>query len=400
MSKRVSYVVAGLSWFAMAASSCAQPPLDDSRSAGRATSAPTRPGADDTPADGLSSDQWRRLDASMERALAYLASQQQRDGSFPTAAHAQPAVTSLCVLAFMAHGHNPGEGPHGKNLDRAVDFIVASQKANGLVSRVGPVGTRITRNVTHQIGVATVYNHAISSLALAEVYGMSPGRRSQYVQRAIDRSLAATLEMQRWPKDLAYDKGGWRYVDDWDQTDSDLSITGWQLMFLRSARNAGFEVPSAAIEDAVGYVRRTFDEQYGAFGYMIDRGDCRSRGMAGAGVLALGHAGFHDSVEAQRTGKWLMGYSFDQYNGSEGFSRDRYHYSLFNCCQGMYQLGSPYWEEFFPRTVTAVLAHQRGDGSWEAESRQTDRMFGMSYTTALVALSLGAPNQLLPVFQR
>jgi hypothetical protein len=66
----------------------------------------------------------------------------------------------------------------------------------------------------------------------------------------------------------------------------------------------------------------------------------------------------------------------------------------------MHQMGSPYWDKFFPRTVASLLAHQQSDGSWEAESLQRDRPFGNSYTTALVVLSLGASNQILPVFQR
>ena len=97
----------------------------------------------------------------------------------------------------------------------------------------------------------------------------------------------------------------------------------------------------------------------------------------------------------------MLNYSFEVYNGNEPFPRrERYHYSLFMCCQGMYQMGSPYWEQFFPRTVRAVLANQRPDGSWDAESFQRDRRFGNSYTTALVILAVGAPNQLLPIFQR
>jgi hypothetical protein len=122
--------------------------------------------------------------------------------------------------------------------------------------------------------------------------------------------------------------------------------------------------------------------------------------MAGAGILALAHAGFHNSFEAQQTGQWLLKHGLERYNDNQGLNGDRYHYSLFACCQGMYQLGSPYWEEFFPRTVAAVLAHQQPDGSWDAESYQRDRQFGDCYTTALVVLSLGAPNQFLPVFQR
>jgi len=368
------------------------------REGARRTTAARR--GDDTPRNPLSPAEWQRVDAAVNRGLVFLASQQQPDGSFPTMPHAQPGVSSLCALGFMAHGHNPGDGQYGEQLDRTIDFILSCQKPNGLLTLYGPEGPRITRNVSHEIGVAAAYNHAIASLTLCEVYGMGRSKRTAPIEQVINKSIVAALEMQRWPKDAGYDQGGWRYVDNFDQSDSDLSVTGWYIMFLRSARNAGFNVPKKAIDDAIGYVRRSFARDYGAFSYTVGTGRSPSRGTAGAGILALGHAGFHNSFEAQRTGQWLMQYSFEVYNDNLGLDRDRYHYSLFNCCQGMYQLGSPYWEQFFPRTVRTVLDHQMADGSWDAESYQRDRPFGNSYTTALVLLSLGAPNQLLPVFQR
>ena len=356
-------------------------------------------------ADVLSADEWRRVDGAVHRAMQWLAAQQQPDGSFPTLAQGQPGVTALCVLAFMAHGHLPGEGPYGARLQRATGFIVSCQKPNGLVTLVGPDGPQITRNVVHEIGVAAAYNHGIGSLTLSELYGVARPADSNRLKEAISLSIRATLEMQRWPKDRAIDQGGWRYVDDFNTEDSDLSITGWQLKFLRSARNAGFDVPKKSIDDAVDYVRRTFSRRYGAFGYAAgDHSDFRSRGMAGAGILALAHAGYHNAPEAVRSGDWLMQYNFDDYNQIEPFTQswknDRYHYGLFNCCQGMYQLGGRHWEAFFPRAVKTVLANQQADGSWPAENHHHDAQFGNAYTTALVLLTLGAPNQLLPIYQR
>jgi hypothetical protein len=135
------------------------------------------------------------------------------------------------------------------------------------------------------------------------------------------------------------------------------------------------------------------------------RQDLRSRAMAGAGILALAHAGFHGAPEATKSADWLLKYNFDNYNEVEMFTQttwpiDRYHYSLFNSCQAMYQLGGKYWQQFFPRTVRTLPANQQPDGSWPAESHFNDAQFGNSYTTALVVLSLGAPNQFLPIFQR
>ena len=50
--------------------------------------------------------------------------------------------------------------------------------------------------------------------------------------------------------------------------------------------------------------------------------------------------------------------------------------------------------------ILALLANQQQDGSWAAESHFHDAQFGNAYTTALVVMSLGAPNQLLPIYQR
>jgi Prenyltransferase and squalene oxidase repeat len=370
--------------------------------------APVMPSSaqDDVPPTAVLSDaQWGEVDASVERGLAWLASQQQRDGSFPTLPTGQPGVTSLCVMAFLAHGHVPGTEPYGPNVERALDYILNCQKENGLITFVGPRGPQISRQIAHDVGSPATYNHAISSLTISELYGMSHTQASDRMEAAITKSLAATLEMQNWPKQHASDKGGWRYINKFDEWDSDLSVTGWYLMFLRSARNAGFDVPAQAIDEAVKYIRDCFDQQRGTFMYINDTHESRSRGMAGAGILALAHAGFHHSVEAEKTGQFLLRQDFTQYNQIESFGQtdwqhDRYHYAVFNCCQGMYQLGGRYWSEFFPPVARTLVANQQRDGSWPADIHIADGKFGNCYTSALVIISLGAPNQLLPIFQR
>jgi hypothetical protein len=358
-----------------------------------------------SPADVLSAEEWRRVDQAVERALEWLASQQDADGSFPTIPNGQPGVSSLCTMAFIAHGNVPGDGRYGSQLERAADYVLTCQKENGLFALMGPDGPELARFVAeHEIGVCAAYNHAIASLLMSEMYGMMSAARAKPVERAVERALRVSLAMQRWDKDRAADHGGWRYLDDSDDIDSDLSITGWELMFLRSARNAGFDVPKQPINDAVAYIRRCYSADYGTFGYINDGNDRRSRGMAGAGILALAHAGFHHSNEAQQSGKWLLEHDFNEYNAflqlGQPQGHDRYHYGLFNSTQAMYQLGGEYWQAFFPPTVRTLLENQQPDGSWPSDSHWHDGQFGNAYTTALVVMTLGAPNQLLPVFQR
>jgi hypothetical protein len=359
---------------------------------------------DDTPSDVLPPEEWRRVDAAVERGLAFLATHQQPDGSFRTIEQGQPGVTSLCMMAFIAHGHVPGDGKYGKQLERAANFVLSCQKPCGLVVSVGQEGPTIDRNVNGGPGTTAAYNHAISSLLLSEYYGMSQPPKSEQIKKAINKALAATLQMQRWSKDLPEDRGGWRYITDVGLHDSDLSITGWNLMFLRSARNAGFDVPREPIDDAIKYIRRTYKPKLGRFTYTTGRDSNGSRGMSGAGILALAHAGFHNSPEAQSAGAWVLSQTFEPYNKSIQFNSDRtldhYHYAVFSCCQGMYQLGGGYWEKFFPRIVPILLANQQADGSWPPDSQKWDAPYGSDYTTALMVMSLGASNQLLPIFQR
>jgi hypothetical protein len=355
--------------------------------------------SDNKPASVLSAAQWRRVDRAVNRALAWLARQQRPDGSFPTLESGQPGVSSLCILGYSAHGHVPGKGQYGNAVARAANYVLSCQKENGLVSLLGPEGPQLSRLVSHEIGSCASYNHGISSLVLSELYGMSPPELAHRLDKAIQKSLDATFQMQQWPKN-ADDRGGWRYIDRFDNIDSDLSVTGWQLMFLRSARNAGFNVPKNQIDEAVAYVRHNFDPREGTFLYSKRRPSL-TRSMAGAGILALAHAGYHNSEEARRAGDWILRHGFERYNATiPGQNSDRYHYGLFNCCLAMYQLGDKYWERFYPPAVEAVLANQQSDGSWPVDSQYHDSPYGKSYTTALVVIMLGAPNQLLPIYQR
>ncbi len=349
--------------------------------------------------DVLSDEEWRRVDAAIARANRWIVSTQGRNGEFPTQSQGQPGVTSFGALALLAQGVMPDRGEYGENLSRAISYVIRCQKQSGLIAFVSPNTPQIPRRVSHLTGTTAVYNHAISSLMLSEAYGSMDIERSGEIQEAIERALKVTLAEQARPKRKQENHGGWRYLHQFDVSDADLSIIGWQLMFLRSAKNAGFDVPEQPIKDAVACVQRHFVHERQGFEYTVGGGSL-SRAMTGAGILALAHAGYHDTPEARQAGKTLLGYSFQDYNRSSG-DLDRYHYSLFLCTQAAYQMGDDYWHQFCPATFRTLLASQNSNGSWEPERTiHNDDVYGSVYTTALVVLSLSAPNQLLPIFQR
>lgn len=358
-----------------------------------------------SPSAVLTEAEWQRVNDSVDLALDWLISQQNSDGQFPSVPTGQPGATGICVLAFLAQGHLPGNGKYGAELQRAVDYIVSCQKPYGLLANIAPFGTQMSRSVNHDVGFTAAYNHAIAGLVLSESYAMASREQTRQIEPVIESALKASYEMHDWPKDRSIDNGGWRYLDNYDDRDSDLSITGWQLMFLRSAKNAGFEVPEERIDRAIAYVRRCFIRQNGTFTYAIEGRSRASRGMSGAGILALAHSGLHHTPEAQQAGEWILRAGFDNYNSrGQVYDRsvrdDRYFYGLLTCSQAMYQLGDRYWSDFFPPMAAELIANQNLDGSWDRENHRNDGMFGNAYTTAIGVLALSASNQLLPIFQR
>jgi len=348
-------------------------------------SAPVAPGKLLPPA------QRRRVDRAVDRALAYLVSQQRPDGSFPTHRQAQPGVTALCVQSLLARGHLPGAGPYGRSLDRAIGYMLSCQRSNGLISRMPPERTLVPHGASH----TGMYNHSITGVVLCEAYGMADPQTSARLGAVIDKALAFTRRRQTEAKPDPVDRGGWRYLRPKVGADSDLCVTSWQLMFLRAARNAGFQVPAEQIDEAMGFVRSCFLPARGGFNYVHPkwRHDWMTPGMAGSGVLSLSLGGRHNSPMAQSTGRWILRSNFDNPRRSHFF------YGGYYCSQAMFQLGGEHWRRFYPRVSRVLLECQRRDGSWGPHTK-TDRVWGKPYATALGVQALMVPYQLLPVYQR
>jgi len=349
----------------------------------------------------LSPEEWNRLDRAVDRGLSFITRQQEADGSFPTKADGQPGVTSLCIMALLARGHQPAKGPYGSRLERAIDYVLDMQDPQvGSLMADRWVGNRIQRvGDGMPRSFAGNYNHGIAGVMLGEVYGMTDAKRHERIREAILKALDYTRKQQLRPKRNPDEHGGWRYVHSVPENDADLSITAWQLMFLRSARNAEFNVPKEWVTQAVEYVHRSFDAEQKGFLYALSGGEryC-SRGMVGAGIVCLALGGEHQSETTKMAGDWILRSSFEPYNG---YSRpeDRYHYGAFYCSQAMFQLGGDYWKRFFPKLLRVLTDAQRADGSWALEVPD-DGEYGNVYTTSLAVLTLATPYQMLPIYQR
>jgi hypothetical protein len=206
------------------------------------------------------------------------------------------------------------------------------------------------------------------------------------------------LRSQAQPKDQR-NLGGWRYMP--DSRDSDLSVTVWQLMALRSAKNAGLDVPKEAIERAVGYVKRCFKGKKGPDGKpdptglgacAYEPGQNPEYAMAAAGLLSLQVCGDYESPEVAASADWLKGRKLEW--NSEWFFYGTYYYS-----QGMFQRGGDYAAHGRREVEAVILPKQAPDGSWLGQHGQ-ERGAGRVYGTAMAILCLAVRNHYLPIYQR
>jgi hypothetical protein len=343
--------------------------------------------------------EWVRIEQSVDRGLHWLASQQAEDGSFPSNPVGQPAVTSLAVMAFLSRGHLPGQGRYGQLLNRAIDNCLEQQSRRGYFSllQVGPEQGHLKPPQT------LVYNHCIAGLMLGEVYGMTSGERSRRIEEALAKALVFSRAVQTRQKQHPDEVGGWRYAyPDSPAANSDLSVTGWALMFYRSARNAEFEVPKSYFDEGLDFIERCYvtdpaDRDEGAFRYRPITVQANARptlANTGSAILALILGGRHDSERVQTGIDWYLTHEYPAADKAGHFYLASYYSS-----QAMAQVGGATFSRVYPQIAEQLLKQQTAGGAWPA-GRGNEAPFGATYSTSLAILALTPPYQLLPIYQR
>ncbi|WDQ16289.1 prenyltransferase/squalene oxidase repeat-containing protein [Rhodopirellula sp. P2] len=347
----------------------------------------------------LPASEWARVESSVDEGLKWLASQQAEDGRFPSEEVAQPAVTSLAIMAFLSRGHLPDKGPYGPQISRAIDFVLSTQRRRGYFS-LQPVLPPVGHLKPSQ---TVIYNHSIAGLMLGEVYGMGSGERSQRIEEALHRALVFHREVQSRTKAKDSDQGGWRYgYPESPDAASDMSVTGWALMFLRSARNAEFNVPKQYFDEGLDFVELCYEpdpseHEKGIFRYRPhasqDNPQITLANTASA-TLTLILGGRQDHASIPVSVRW-----FRTRNYPSPWQNNYYYLATYYSSQAMAQVGGETWEQIFPQIAAGLLAEQTDAGAWPLGG-SNERRFGSTYSTSLAVLALTPAYGLLPIYQR
>jgi hypothetical protein len=294
-------------------------------------------------------------EAAIDNALRYLARTQKPDGSWE--GQYPEAFTAVAMMAFMVQGHFPDRGQYGTVMTRAVDFLIKSSKAGG-----GYMGNNM-------------YAHALATLALSEVWGMSD---RDDLRDCLKTAVKIILEAQ------SKDAGGWRYNP--RPQDADISVTVMQIVALASAKEAGILVPDSVIKKALAYVKTCHDPKSGGFGYQP--GGPPGFARTAAGIMSLIMSGERTSAIVKQGMAYLKDLPEAKFREQE-----YYFYGHYYAIQSMYQAGDQFYQPWYPKIRDALLAKQNKDGGWED---QGSRAFG----TGLGVLILGVPYRYLPIYQR
>jgi hypothetical protein len=316
-----------------------------------------------------------RVDKAIANGLRFLHNTQEKDtGAWKVHGRPNPAITSLAVMAFLSAGHVPGEGRYGPTIEKGVRYVLSIQKNNGLIASDGNL---------------EMYHHGIATLMLAEVAGMTQGELAKQVRRAVEKAVAVILVAQRTNGD---GRGGWRYrVQHVNQ--SDVSVTGWQVMALRAARNLGCDVPAGTIDQAVAFLHRCFDDREGAFRYTPRDGVTVP--CTGTSILALELCGKdrHNNAQVLRAGTFLL-------KNPPRWGSGYFFYSIYYCSQATFQIGGNYWSAFRTHLHDVLTRNQKANGSWEGRGGDDGQHGGPNYCTAMSILALTVEYRYLPIYQR
>ena len=310
-----------------------------------------------------------QVNVAIDKGLEYLASKQRKDGGW----HNNNACNALALLSYMGRGHVPGRGKYPDVLENGKKFLLATEHPS----------------IKGYFSFGTMYEHGLSTLALAEMYGMDPDPElEEKLRRAVK-----LIEKTQSPL------GGWRYNPAPDN--QDLSVSVMQIVALRAANNAEIAVDQGVITKAIAYVQRCAVPT-GGYGYEGPGG--MTPQTTAAGVLSLQLLGKFDDPNIPKSMDYLRLFlkpnNKDQWESS---GLGYYYYFHYYSMQAHYQFGGKHWNDWHPRVRDTLLERQNKDGSWdipggtsEAASVDPNRV----YSTAMACLVLDIYLHFLPAYQR
>ncbi len=285
-------------------------------------------------------------------------------------------VTGLALMAFLGAGYDDARPSSYRDaVSRGLRFLASTQ---------GPAGSFASSDLGRSIDA-----QACATMAMCEAHHAT--RRASW-RRCADRALAALREYGNPEK-------AWR--DGVRSGDDARSPTGWMLLALRAAQEAGIAADGRYTEEALGFLDAVSDPETGRTGYLA-AGDA-PLGVASVGARALPTASEALTAEALAC-RFLCRPAAPVHLEAKASARLSARLPRWDAVPGSvdavywywgslaaFQAGGELWTQWAPALEAALLEHQVktgcARGSWDpADSWAVDA--GRVGTTALMTMCL------------
>lgn len=323
--------------------------------------------------------------------LAWLVRQQKSDGhwelhqGYPNAGSpslkTSTGATSLAMLALLGAGHTHREGPFQQNLQKGLTWLRRVQKPNGDLHDSAELGRQ-----------TSFYAHGQATIVLCEAFAIT---RDPELQEPAQRALQFLYDSQHPVT------GGWKYRP---HSEGDLSVFGWQLMAIQSARMAGLDVPQEVLDRAALFLDQVAESHGARYRYEANPELPITLAMTAEGLLCRQFLGWQPEHPALRSGVEFL---LQEKHLPRWSSGSRNVYAWYYATQVLHNVQGPAWDAWNQVLRSSLLDSQvkRGpqSGSWHPTQpagapQEYAAAGGRLYVTSMCVLMLEVYYRHLPLY--
>ncbi|GAB5405003.1 MAG: hypothetical protein Aurels2KO_32340 [Aureliella sp.] len=302
-------------------------------------------------------------EAAVELGLAWLARQQNSDGSWSLlgpyqqggALENRTAATAMALNAFLGAGYTHKQGKYRDKVKIGLNWLLRRQDSQGFFADGEP-------------SQQYMYAQAIASICVIEAFGMTRDTTLLGPAQASVKFAEGSQSKLR----------GWRYEP---REDADLSVTGWYMMVLATGQMAGLDVDRHLFKTVGTFLDSVASEDYSRYAYTTARGP--SLTMTAEGMLCRIYLGWprdHPSLKAAIRDDLLANLPADD-------GQDNSVYYTYYATQVLHHVGGDDWRRWNAamRTVLPDTQIKIGPprGSWDPGRDLFGAAGGRLYVTCL-----------------
>lgn len=317
-------------------------------------------------------------EAAVERGLAWIIQHQRSDGSWrfrhddgrcrgecanEGMIESTTAATGLALMSLLGAGYTHQHGPYQKEVEAGLRFLIDAMRK-----------TRHGGSLAK--GERGMYSHAIATIAISEAFAMT---QDSWLFHPADSARQYIVNAQ-------HRKGGWRYVPG---EAGDMTVTGWQLMALKSAQMCRIPTEPEVWQRAESFI----DSLHTTDGWYGYQKPSEHPTTTAVGVLMKMYLGAsRENADVNHGADYVAG---------TGPSPTDMYFNYY-ATQVLHHLGGPNWKQWNPKMRDYLIETQDQSGTHRAGSwyfiDPHGAYGGRLYTTAMAVMTLEVYYRYLPLY--